>query len=213
MLDEKVANIWLNWWAKISGCCFSTEQYAITWFDTMAHKPKCWIADTSFFKRLTPKQQYDYASVRRWTKQIAVYELDRLIFPVLIETIPHFLVVVLNTKAMFVEVYDSMKSKNNSVPLHADKLILRWFADEVLDKGKKYIDVSRWPVFHQDVPQQQNGLDCGIFMLLFAASASVSMRPKFQFTQKSIPDIRKWITYCAYMCSEDCDFWNHSFFG
>nr|XP_016448613.1 PREDICTED: ubiquitin-like-specific protease ESD4 [Nicotiana tabacum] len=45
----------------------------------------------------------------------------------------------------------------------------RYFIDEVKDKNGKDIDVSSWKQeFVVDLPEQENGFDCGMFMLKYA---------------------------------------------
>ena len=45
-----------------------------------------------------------------------------------------------------------------------------------MDKRKETVDTARWTLETPKVPQQANGLDCGVFILLFANSASVEHR-------------------------------------
>lgn len=48
-------------------------------------------------------------------------------------------------------------------------MLARYFIDEVKDKNGKDIDVSSWKLeFVEDLPEQENGFDCGMFMLKYA---------------------------------------------
>ncbi|OAY56009.1 ubiquitin-like-specific protease ESD4 isoform X2 [Manihot esculenta] len=45
----------------------------------------------------------------------------------------------------------------------------KYYVDEVKDKSKKDIDVSNWKrEFLEELPEQQNGYDCGVFMIKYA---------------------------------------------
>ncbi|KAG8636567.1 ubiquitin-like-specific protease ESD4 isoform X2 [Manihot esculenta] len=45
----------------------------------------------------------------------------------------------------------------------------KYYVEEVKDKSKKDIDVSYWErEFLEDLPEQQNGYDCGVFMIKYA---------------------------------------------
>nr|GMD79100.1 ubiquitin-like-specific protease ESD4 [Ipomoea batatas] len=45
----------------------------------------------------------------------------------------------------------------------------RYYADEVKDKSGEVIDVSSWEQeFVEDLPEQENGFDCGVFMIKYA---------------------------------------------
>jgi sentrin-specific protease 1 len=45
----------------------------------------------------------------------------------------------------------------------------------------------------QDIPQQHNGYDCGVFACMFAEAAS--RRSKFLFTQEDMPSLRRRMVY------------------
>jgi sentrin-specific protease 1 len=44
--------------------------------------------------------------------------------------------------------------------------LARWVADEYRNKRGQEVDTSDWPRrYEQDIPQQHNGWDCGVFTL------------------------------------------------
>lgn len=60
--------------------------------------------------------------------------------------------------------------------------------DEHLDKKKQSLDLSQWNVIHcQDIPQQMNGSDCGMFTCKYAEFISRG-RTAFSFTQVSLQE-------------------------
>jgi Ulp1 family protease len=76
--------------------------------------------------------------------------------------------------------------------------IKRWAQDECADRGAPF-DASGWTEFvhpAQFVPQQANGIDCGVFML--AAARCILGGHEFDFSQKDIPFLRKKMTLDLY---------------
>jgi sentrin-specific protease 1 len=61
--------------------------------------------------------------------------------------------------------------------------------DEVKQKSQKNIDVSSWGMeYVEERPQQQNGYDCGMFMLKYIDFYSRGL--SLQFSQKDMPYFR-----------------------
>lgn len=77
---------------------------------------------------------------------------------------------------------------------HKDETCLKNLAQYIKDEYKNKrnedrSDVLSWPrLFPKNVPQQQNGCDCGVFTILFADY--LSQNAIMDFNQKDIPDFR-----------------------
>ncbi|XP_061370552.1 ubiquitin-like-specific protease ESD4 [Gastrolobium bilobum] len=129
---------------------------------------KCHFFNTFFFKKLiSGRNGYDFKSVRRWTSQrklgYGLLECDKIFVPIHKEI--HWCLAVINKKDEKFQYLDSLKGKDN----HALKVLARYFVDEVKDKTGKDIDVSTWEKeFVEDLPEQENGFDCGVFMIKYA---------------------------------------------
>ena len=66
--------------------------------------------------------------------------------------------------------------------------------DESVDKKKTPLDTSDWSLdCVQDIPQQMNGSDCGMFACKFAEYAS--RRANITFDQKDMPYFRQRMVY------------------
>ena len=48
------------------------------------------------------------------------------------------------------------------------KGLLQWVCHESLIKGQIAISIDDWGLIYKDVPQQSNGVDCGVFVLVCA---------------------------------------------
>ncbi|CAJ1941004.1 unnamed protein product [Sphenostylis stenocarpa] len=113
------------------------------------------------------KSGYDFKSVRRWTSQkklgYGLHECDKIFIPIHKEI--HWCLAVINKKDKKFQYLDSLRGTDNQVM----KVLARYIVDEVKDKSGKDIDVSSWEKeFVEDLPEQQNGYDCGVFMIKYA---------------------------------------------
>ncbi|PWA83545.1 Peptidase C48, SUMO/Sentrin/Ubl1 [Artemisia annua] len=130
---------------------------------------KCHFFNTFFYKKLVggmTRTGYDYESVKRWTAQkklgYGLDECDKIFVPIHKEI--HWCLAVINKKDKKFQYLDSLGG--------ADKKVLRALAkyimDEVKDKTGKSIDVTSWEQeYVTDLPNQENGYDCGMFMIKY----------------------------------------------
>jgi len=137
---------------------------------------------------------YVHKNVARWSRsaKIDVARLDKLLAPVHVG-LNHWCCALANLRARRMEYYDSMGGTNDD----ALKLLRRYVADEVAAHHPelvKEMDVLNWPLVtpgRTKLPQQNNGSDCGVFMLKFMDYASEN-RP-FDFTFRDMPYFRRRI--------------------
>lgn len=141
--------------------------------------------NTFFYKKLSPDARtYVYKDVSRWTRRakVDVLKLDKIVVPVHVHG-NHWCLAIINMRDRRFEYFDSLGGTNPTCLKH-----LRQF---VVDEVRAYhptevaaIGIDEWTdVMRTDVPQQNNGSDCGVFTLKFADYASEN-RP-FLFTHKS----------------------------
>jgi hypothetical protein len=71
---------------------------------------------------------------------------------------------------------------------------LRWLADESMDKKKTALNTREWRLFHQEVhvPQQHNGFDCGVFVLMCARAIAYN-QPFSSYHQSGMPQYRSMV--------------------
>ncbi|XP_055814335.1 ubiquitin-like-specific protease ESD4 [Solanum dulcamara] len=126
---------------------------------------KCHFFNTFFYKKLiSGRGGYNYQSVRRWTSQrklgYCLLECDKIFVPIHKEI--HWCLAVINNKDKKFQYLDSLRGRDSNVL----KVLASYFVDEVKDKCGKHIDVSSWKQeFVEDLPEQKNGYDCGVFMI------------------------------------------------
>jgi len=69
-------------------------------------------------------------------------------------------------------------------------VLARYITDEAKDKTGKDLDVSSWEMeLVEDLPQQENGSDCGMFMIKYADFHSRGL--PLSFFQTHMPYFRK----------------------
>ncbi|CAK7333207.1 unnamed protein product [Dovyalis caffra] len=113
------------------------------------------------------KGGYDYRAVKRWTteKKLGYFliDCDKIFVPVHQEI--HWCLAIINKKDQKFQYLDSLKGRDYRVL----ERLAKYYTEEVRDKSKKDIDVSNWEhEFVEDLPEQENGYDCGVFMIKYA---------------------------------------------
>ncbi|MBN3279492.1 SENP2 protease, partial [Polyodon spathula] len=106
-----------------------------------------------------------YQAVRRWTKGMDLFEKDLILVPV--HQGVHWCLAVIDFGAKTVKYYDSMGQRNEGVC----RILLLYLKEEFKSKKSKDLEVSKWTVTSaksNEIPQQMNGSDCGVFVCKYA---------------------------------------------
>ncbi|XP_076895700.1 putative ubiquitin-like-specific protease 1B [Bidens hawaiensis] len=149
---------------------------------------KCHFFNTFFYKKLIGgRTGYDYKSVRRWTSQrklgYSLLECDKIFVPVHKEI--HWCLAVINKKEKKFQYLDSLGGIDKQVM----SVLAKYIVDEAKDKNGEDIDVSAWKQeFVTDLPNQENGFDCGVFMIKYADFYSRGLG--LCFSQEHMPYFR-----------------------
>ncbi|BBN11792.1 sentrin-specific protease 1 [Marchantia polymorpha subsp. ruderalis] len=154
---------------------------------------KCHFFNTFFYNKLfKDKRSYDYKAVRRWTTQkklgYSLSDCDKILVPIHQDI--HWCLAVINIRDKKLEYLDSLQGGDNTVL----KVLARYIADEAKDKDGKVLDSNTWEHnFPQDIPQQLNGCDCGMFMLKYADFHSRGV--PLSFKQGDMPYFRRRLVW------------------
>lgn len=138
-------------------------------------------------KLISGRSGYDYKSVRRWTTErklgYFLRECDKIFVPIHKEI--HWCLAIINVKDQKFQYLDSL----GGFDTHVLKVLARYFMDEVKDKSGDHIDVGSWKQeFVEDLPEQENGWDCGVFMIKYADFYSRGLG--LHFNQEHMPYFR-----------------------
>lgn len=139
--------------------------------------------NTFFFTKL---KTAGYQAVKRWTKKADVFSVDILLVPIHLGV--HWCLAVVDFRKKTITYYDSMGGLNNE----ACRILLQYLKQESIDKKRKEFDTNGWQLFSkksQEIPQQMNGSDCGMFACKYADCITKD-RP-INFTQQHMPYFRK----------------------
>lgn len=155
--------------------------------------PRVHFFSTFFYAKLFQEGGgYCYKNVARWTSakklKYCVLDCDLAVMPV--HQGMHWCLAVLDLRARTVTYYDSLFGEDHDCVAN----LARWLDDEAADKGRKPLSplVRNWPrLYPKDIPQQKNGCDCGVFMLMYADWLARNL--PFAFSQEDMPGLRRRI--------------------
>ncbi|XP_069733511.1 sentrin-specific protease 2-like [Phaenicophaeus curvirostris] len=139
---------------------------------------------TFFYLKLTSG---GYAAVKRWTRDVNLFEHDIVFVPVYMTY--HFTLAVIDMRKKTIEYFDSAAvNRKNEIC----ETLFKYLQEESQQKRHLELDRSEWTLRSMrshEIPQQENGDDCGVFVCKYADYISRD-RP-LTFTQSHMPYFRK----------------------
>ncbi|XP_042607420.1 sentrin-specific protease 1-like [Cyprinus carpio] len=145
--------------------------------------PSAYTFNTFFFPKL---RSSGYNAVRRWTKKVDIFSVDIILVPVHLGV--HWCLSVVDFRKKSITYFDSMGGNNDE----ACRILLKYLKQEREDKKGQNFDTSEWTLKSKrpnEIPQQMNGSDCGMFTCKYAEYITKD-RP-ITFTQKHMPYFRR----------------------
>lgn len=134
---------------------------------------KVYCFNTFFYKRL---KEGGHKVLKRWTKKVDLFSLDLILIPVHLEV--HWTLASISIENCTINYYDSMNGNNRECL----QLLLEYLRDERKDKKGDILDTSKWTCnIVKEIPQQENGSDCGVFTCKYAERLSI--KKPFNFSQ------------------------------
>ncbi|KAJ5106803.1 hypothetical protein N7456_003478 [Penicillium angulare] len=128
-------------------------------------------AFSSFFYSTLRQKGYD--GVRRWAKRAKIggerlLEVDMVFVPV--HEASHWTLMVVRPMDRTIEYFDSLPNRGISSKVNTIK---KWLGGEL---GAKFVD-DEWSVLSSASSQQDNGSDCGVFLLTNAKAIALNIEP------------------------------------
>jgi len=146
-----------------------------------AEAGKIYAFNTFFY---TQYKDNGFAKIKRWTKKVDLFTHELVLIPVHLGM--HWCLATINFLKKKVCYYDSMGGNNQQCV----DLLLQYLREEHQAKKGAVLDTEDWSTeIVQDIPQQMNGSDCGMFACKFAEY--ISRGAKITFTQDDMPYYRK----------------------
>ncbi|KAK2763301.1 hypothetical protein FQN54_009937 [Arachnomyces sp. PD_36] len=151
---------------------------------TSSEQPRYHAFNSFFFSNLRDK---GYGSVRRWASRAKIgkenlLKVETVLVPV--HNQAHWTLLVVRPAARTIEYFDSLGGMSGRFV----SLIKDWLRMEL---GDRYVD-EEWTVLPSRSAQQNNGSDCGVFLLTTAKLRALNLDP-LSYGAKDIPLIRKRI--------------------
>jgi sentrin-specific protease 1 len=111
---------------------------------------------------------YKYEAVARWTNNVDIFELDKILIPINVSNF-HWIAVMVSMTEKSIQLYDPKVEPDYDAQLYFDQ-ILQFLGDEHFNKKEVAMpDASSWRLVLQDprLPTQPNGFDCGVYVSAF----------------------------------------------
>ncbi|XP_061492516.1 sentrin-specific protease 2 [Rhineura floridana] len=145
--------------------------------------PALYAFNTFFYPKLSTE---GYNAVRRWTKEVDLFQHDMILVPIHIRV--HWALVVIDMRRETIKYFDSMGQNGHMIC----NSLLQFLQEE--SKAKRNLDVnaSSWTLYSvkpHEIPQQLNVSDCGMFACKYADF--ISRDKPIAFTQYHMPYYRK----------------------
>ncbi|XP_068454762.1 sentrin-specific protease 1 [Clinocottus analis] len=139
--------------------------------------------NTFFYPKL---RSSGYSAVRRWTKKMDIFSKDILLVPVHLGV--HWCLSVVDFRKKAIMYFDSMGGNNDE----ACQMLFEYLQQESKDKKGEKMDTSDWTLHSKkrnEIPQQMNGSDCGMFTCKYADY--ITKDKPITFTQNHMPYFRR----------------------
>ena len=125
------------------------------------------------------------SSTMSWGRSVKLFEMDIVFFPIHLASSKHWALIVVEPKHKQVVYYDSLHRNGT----YLMKKIRNFFKARFQKQTGNTSADSEWTLLNEpNVPQQTNGIDCGVFVCQMAER--LSRRSPFDFTQQQMPTIR-----------------------
>jgi len=154
----------------------------------IAYRPS-YFFNAFFVTCLTRNGIYNYSDVSRWTRNIDIFSRDKGYWPLNFTNL-HWALLVIFFQSKEIYYYDSLHM-NGMRFITAFK---RWLQDESMNKRGIPLNINEWRVFHNptDTPRQENGSDCGVFVIMGARAIAYN-QPLSSYNQSGMQLYRSMI--------------------
>ncbi len=150
--------------------------------------PKVYCFHSFLYQRLSKN---GHNAVRRSTKKIDIFDFDIVIVPIHLKN--HWCLIQISLSERFIKYYNSNGKPNNDCL----DIMLQYLIEEYRDKKNgATFDTTDWQLVNvpsEEIPQQENDFDCGVFACTYAEC--ITRNSSFSFEQKNIPYFRLKMKY------------------
>ncbi|KAM9718281.1 sentrin-specific protease 3b [Menidia menidia] len=133
-----------------------------------------------FYDKLRTK---GYEGVKRWTKNVDIFQKDLLLIPIHLEV--HWSLVSVDIPRRAITYFDSQRTLNRRCPKH----IFKYLQAEAIKKDQQEFLMGWKGFFKMNVGRQNNDSDCGAFVLQYCKCLALGQ--PFSFGQQDMPRLRR----------------------
>ncbi|XP_040887455.1 sentrin-specific protease 3b [Toxotes jaculatrix] len=133
-----------------------------------------------FYDKLRTK---GYEGVKRWTKNVDIFQKDLLLIPIHLEV--HWSLVSVDIPRRAITYFDSQRTLNRRCPKH----IFKYLQAEAIKKDQQDFLTGWKGFFKMNVGRQNNDSDCGAFVLQYCKCLALGQ--PFGFGQQDMPRLRR----------------------
>ncbi|XP_074518141.1 sentrin-specific protease 3b [Halichoeres trimaculatus] len=133
-----------------------------------------------FYDKLRTK---GYDGVKRWTKNVDIFQKDLLLIPIHLEV--HWSLVSVDIPRRAITYFDSQRTLNRRCPKH----IFKYLQAEAIKKDQREFLTGWKGFFKMNVGRQNNDSDCGAFVLQYCKCLALGQ--PFGFGQQDMPRLRR----------------------
>ncbi|XP_068164724.1 sentrin-specific protease 3-like isoform X2 [Antennarius striatus] len=133
-----------------------------------------------FYDKLRTK---GYEGVKRWTKNVDIFQKDLLLIPIHLEV--HWSLVSVDIPRRAITYFDSQRTLNRRCPKH----IFKYLQAEAIKKDQQPFLTGWKGFFKMNVGRQNNDSDCGAFVLQYCKCLALGQ--PFSFGQQDMPRLRR----------------------
>lgn len=133
-----------------------------------------------FYDKLRTK---GYEGVKRWTKNVDIFQKDLLLIPIHLEV--HWSLVSVDISRRAITYFDSQRTLNRRCPKH----IFKYLQAEAIKKDRQDFLTGWKGYFKMNVGRQNNDSDCGAFVLQYCKC--LALGEPFTFGQLDMPRLRR----------------------
>ncbi|XP_061566673.1 sentrin-specific protease 3b [Cololabis saira] len=133
-----------------------------------------------FYDKLRTK---GYEGVKRWTKNVDIFQKDLLLIPIHLEV--HWSLISVDIPRRTITYFDSQRTLNRRCPKH----IFKYLQAEAIKRDQRDFMTSWKGYFKMNVGRQNNDSDCGAFVLQYCKCLALGQ--PFSFGQQDMPRLRR----------------------
>uniref|UniRef100_A0A8C3XH24 SUMO specific peptidase 2 n=1 Tax=Cyanoderma ruficeps TaxID=181631 RepID=A0A8C3XH24_9PASS len=145
--------------------------------------PSVYAFSTFFYSKLSSTS---HKGVKKWTKGVDIFEHDIILVPIHLRS--HWTLLVADLREKTIKYFDSLGQKGD----HICKTVLKYLEEESKERRNIELTATEWTLHSmatEEIPQQNNGSDCGVFVCKFADF--ISRDKPIIFTAEHMPYFRR----------------------